>query len=399
MTFTAPPPGFETWEPPPREKPPHGAGQRKPNGKHGPDDAADAGKRLARPLALIDPRRWTKPAPARAWNVADWIPLGEVTAFYGNGGTGKTTLAQQLLTCAATGRSWLGLETKPGRGLGILCEDDEDELHRRQDAINAHLGVRAEDLGDLRLLSRVGEDNVLMDFSNTDIGQLTAFFHDLEATVADFEPTLLVLDTAADLYGGNENIRPQVRRFIGACLGRLARSYKCGVLLLAHPSQAGLRDKSGTSGTTGWNNSVRSRFYLTQAGDEDNPLPDRRVLSQMKSNYGPADGRVELVWRNGVFVPAGSTCGMDDPATWPAIHAMFDEIERAWTRGNPWSPAPQTRESGRYFPSWARQNLSIPEKRTKGLLNEWMMSGCLANDEVDANAKKRGLRVVRRPDQ
>lgn len=367
----------------------------KPIGRARTQDAPAAG----RMLPLRDPCSWTGPAPARQWNVRDWIPRGTVTAKYGDGGVGKSLLAQQLLTSTALGQPWLGLDTLQGRALGIFCEDSDEELHRRQEAINAALGIGMQDLSDLRLLSRLGSDNVLMDFGNAEKGALTDFFNDVDATLRAWRPVLATLDTAADLFGGNENARPEVRRFIGACLGRLARDHDCGLVLLAHPSSSGLANGSGTGGSTAWSNTVRSRLYLTRpGGDDEAPDTNRRTLTRMKANYAAKDGAVEIEWHAGAFrlwQPGMST--MDDPATWQAIGAMFDEIERAWNAGTPWSPAAQTRESGRYFPVWARSHLGLPEKRVRALLIEWMATGCLVNDDLNRKAKTRGLRVVRRP--
>jgi RecA-family ATPase len=64
----------------------------------------------------------------------------------------------------------------------------------------------------------------------------------------------------ADMFSGDENSRPQSRQFIGL-LKRLARKHDCAFLLLAHPSLTGLNTGSGMSGSTGWNNAVRSRLY------------------------------------------------------------------------------------------------------------------------------------------
>ncbi len=361
--------------------------------------ASTSPKRPPQILPLLHPGSWTEPAPPRSWIVPDWVPRKVVTSLYGDGGVGKSLLAQQLLTCTALCLPWLGLDTQGGRALGVFCEDDVDELQRRQQAINAELGVVPSRLADLRLLSRLGDDNILMDFTNTDVGLLTGFFADLDATMAEFKPVLLVLDTAADLFGGNENVRPQVRRFIGTCLGSLARDHDCAVLLLAHPSQSGLRDGSGTGGSTAWNNTVRSRLYLTRPTDEEGAaMSDARVLTRMKANYASADGKIDMVWRNGAFTVAAATQSID-PATWPIIHAMFDEIQRAWDAGNPWSSSPQTRDGGRYFPAWAKSQHSLPEKRTKTLLSDWMMSGCLTIEQVDSDSKLKGLRVIRRPNQ
>lgn len=79
---------------------------------------------------IIDPRSWSgKPLPQREWLVENWIPMNHVTALYGDGGMGKTLIAQQLLTSVATGREWLGLKVKRLRSFGLLCEDHEDDLH------------------------------------------------------------------------------------------------------------------------------------------------------------------------------------------------------------------------------------------------------------------------------
>jgi hypothetical protein len=84
--------------------------------------------------------------PERQWVVQDWMPVGYTTALYGDGGTGKTLLAQQLMTSCATGRPWLGLAAKRCKVFALFCEDDENELHRRQDAINQQYGIDFSDL-------------------------------------------------------------------------------------------------------------------------------------------------------------------------------------------------------------------------------------------------------------
>jgi hypothetical protein len=116
-------------------------------------------------LAPIDPICWQdREIPERRWIVPDWIPHGTVTAIYGDGGVGKTLAAQQLMTACALGRPWLGKETTPCRTMGFLCEDGADELHRRQDAICRQYDVAFGDLENMRLFSRVADDNLLMTF-------------------------------------------------------------------------------------------------------------------------------------------------------------------------------------------------------------------------------------------
>jgi len=87
------------------------------------------------PLQLQD-----RPVPERKWIVPGWIPHGQTTLITGDGGTGKTIAAMGLATACATGQPWFGQIAMNCRALVVLCEDDEDEIHRRQDAINRYLG-------------------------------------------------------------------------------------------------------------------------------------------------------------------------------------------------------------------------------------------------------------------
>ncbi len=351
-------------------------------------------------LDAIDPRAWTIPAPQRQWVVPDWIPRGVVTALYGDGGTGKSLIAQQLLTSTTLGAAWLGLETCQGSALRFFCEDDLDELHRRQDAINAALGVQPAQLGNLRFISRVGENNALIEFSGSDIGSLTPLWYELHEHCQKFQPSLLVLDTAADFYPANENDRGKVRQFIQNALAKLAREHSCAVLLCAHPSQSGMASGGGGGGSTAWSNTVRSRLYFehAKAGDDDQPAPDRRVLTRKKANYAARDGRIDLTWRNGVFVIPEIANSQALDATWEAVSAMLDMLEAAWRAGKPLSGAPQTKDQGRYFPLIASRQLGVPEKCAKALLRDWLANGCIVSEEFDRKRNRTGLRVVRRPD-
>ena len=58
----------------------------------------------------------------------------------------------------------------------------------------------------------------------------------------DMGARLVILDTAADLFGGNENDRGQVRQFMNA-LSRIAMKINGAVVLCAHPSRAGMSDR------------------------------------------------------------------------------------------------------------------------------------------------------------
>jgi hypothetical protein len=348
----------------------------------------------ARP-ALIDPRSWTELPPPRTWIVPDWVPRGVVTGLYGDGAVGKSLAAMQLLTATALARPWFGLEVTPGRALGVFCEDDETELQRRQWAINRSLGADASQLEKLRYLARLGHDNALITFDGSDVGTPTRFATELDELCGEFHPDLLVLDTIADLFPANENDRAKVRQFVQTILGGLARRHDCAVLALGHPSVTGMNSGTGQSGSTAWNNTFRSRFYLARE-DGENPDPDARVLSRKKANYAPRDAEIQLKWHEGVFrVPDAAETRSSD-ISWEQIGVIFDEIARAWAEGRPWSHRPEARKNGRMLQVWAQRQLGVPEKRLSALLSDWIMNRFLSVEEVDRHSKMRGLRVLKR---
>jgi hypothetical protein len=355
-------------------------------------------------FVILRPSEWTEPPPPQEWIVKDWIPRGVVTGLYGDGGIGKTLIAQQLLTCVGGGVPWLGLETIQGRGFGMFCEDSRDELARRQCAINAALGVSPEDMANVvEYVSRIGADNLLMTFDGQDTGTLTVTFEALSEALRRFRPDLVVLDTAADLFGGNENARPQVRQFIQAACGRIALEFNCGVVLCAHPSVAGMQSGMGTGGSTAWNNTMRSRMYLTkpERENDDDPLPDpdARILSRKKANYARAGEEVELIWKNGVLRPPGGQARAAGaaPIPWETIDKVFDEIEAAWVEGKPFSHAAQAKSAARYLPDHMQRRHGVPLKRAAFYVREWISNGCLSIEMRDKHRNLSGLKVLRRP--
>ena len=264
------------------------------------------------PLAFLDPSTLAgKPIPERVWIVPGWLPASAVTLHYAAGGEGKTLLAQQLMTSVATGALWLGLHVRRGRAIGVFCEDDADELHRRQDAINRSYGLDFSDLADMRWTAPVGDDNTLIRFGADGQPVFTDRFEDFKVQAKAFDPDLVVLDVAADLFGGNENVRQQVSTFLKFGLGSLARDLDAAVLLNAHPSRAGISSGDLDGGSTGWNGAARSRWALmTPKGDEGEPVDETvRILTKKKANYSTRGDEIRLQFRDGVLVRDGGLGG------------------------------------------------------------------------------------------
>lgn len=246
-----------------------------------------------------------KPVRERAWHVEGMVPAHTVTLLSGDGGTGKSLIALQLAVATVADRAWLGTAVRAGGCLFLTAEDDMDEVYRRLVAIAAREGVPLESLCGLALSSLAGRDALLAVLeARAHVLTPTALLGELREHIGASRPALIVLDTSADLYGGGESERAQVRQFVGMLRG-IALDFQTTVLLLSHPSLTGMSSGSGLSGSTAWNNSVRSRLYLKH--DEANG--DVRILRTMKSNYGRIGQELRLAWRDGVFAEIGRTAG------------------------------------------------------------------------------------------
>lgn len=269
---------------------------------------------------------------SREWAVQDLVPSGTVTLLGGDGGTGKSLLALQLAFAIATGGRWLGYQTASGPVLFISAEDDQDELHRRTADILRASGKKFLELDRLTMRSLAGEDALLAVLDRgSGVLTPTPLYAEIEARIAADKPALIVLDTLADLFPGNENDRAQARQFIGLLRGWAIR-HSCAVILLAHPSLSGLTSGSGTSGSTGWNNSVRSRLYLERIVQENYEAnPDARVLRTMKANYGRTGGEITMTWRDGVFVRDAQETGLDRMAATGKAERVFLKLLRMFT--------------------------------------------------------------------
>lgn len=241
------------------------------------------------------------PAPERKWIIEDWIPEGfsAPTLVTGDGGTGKSQLIMQLAIAVANGTPWLGMEVLSKQKVAlVMCEDSEEELHRRIENINNKSPLGLMDIKDSEIYfdSRVGKDCVLAREENGVIKD-GPFMKELEKNLTALGPDkkLLCIDTAADIYAGSESNRPLVNQFVKYKLCGLAQRHNATVFLLAHPPKSG----HTYSGSTAWNNSFRNRLFLAWQDAENKN--DWRILTREKSNYAKAGARILMQWTNGIF--------------------------------------------------------------------------------------------------
>jgi RecA-family ATPase len=237
-----------------------------------------------------------KPAPPRVWLCDPWMPGDDVTLTSGDGGVGKSTLALQQHWACATGRQWLGMNVKQCPSLYVSCEDPLRELHHRLEQFHDAELMSVPNLDRLHILDLTGEDALLCILDKGRI-VMTDLFRQIEALIKEIGAGLVTLDASADVFGGDEINRGQVRAFVAQLRGVAIRE-TCAINLIAHASVHAMKTGRGYSGSTAWNNSVRSRLYFTkpvkEGGDkgedgEGKELdPNLRRLELPKANRGPS---------------------------------------------------------------------------------------------------------------
>lgn len=246
--------------------------------------------------------------------IPGWMPDGVVTLFAAHGGTGKSFMSVYIALCLATGRHPFNIQEEIPRVKVVLysAEDNMQVMQSRFARYMRILGITGHDLdGWLLVLDATEADNVLFTGDEKVDGRTTARFNWLADQVQGFGADVLIFDNASDAMDANENDRAKVRQFM-SCLKRLASA----VLLLAHvdamSSMADHDDAKGYSGSTGWHNSARSRWFMSRSRDSEDV-----TLTLPKVNYAKAGGMVTIRWSdmNGVFEVIGLQSGSASAAS------------------------------------------------------------------------------------
>lgn len=257
----------------------------------------------------------TAPTDPIAWTLDGLIPRGVVTLLGAHGGAGKSVLALAWALHAAAGREWNGCFVPVQRVVFASFEDGPEIVRARVRRIMEASELPPSALRQVMLLDATDSEPLMVERSldGRTFADATRTFDELRELAHWAEDGLLVIDNASDAFGGNENNRQQVRTFMRA-LARLARDYRCAVLLLLHiakhEARSGGRGES-YSGSTAWHNSARSRLALVQDGFGVQ-------LRHEKCNVARCAQPIALRWIDaGILVPAIAGCA-----------AERDELER-----------------------------------------------------------------------
>ncbi|MGE3296485.1 MAG: AAA family ATPase [Porticoccaceae bacterium] len=255
---------------------------------------ADSGATWPEPLDLRELAKRDPEPPAMI--IPDWLPCGYATLLAGHGGAGKSGIALQLAVAIATGSDWCGLPVAERRVLYLSCEDRGSIIHWRLRRICDRLGVDMGCLAErLDVLDLVGRDTILFGRDPLGIGVLPPY-HELSRRIEKSGAELVVVDGVTDTFGGGENDRSEAKRYVNALVA-LIREDRGSVLLVAHVNKASASTSAtseGYSGSTGWHNAVRARWYLhRETADEGT---GDLLLALQKSNHGNINQTIRFRW-------------------------------------------------------------------------------------------------------
>ncbi|MGF6309953.1 RecA-family ATPase [Bradyrhizobium sp. i1.8.4] len=381
---TAPPSLRDPEEPPFADGPEAYGLPREPAGE--PPQAA--------PLRLICPPAWRDvPLEDMRWLATNRIPAGDATILSGDGGGGKTTVALQLAVAVERGLGdWLGTTCLSGPVIFFSGEEPEPEMRRRLDRVARKRGLEPSEVAGLHF-HFADPDGCLLGLSRPN-GPIvpTPLFERLCNAALEIRPVLIVVDSIAAVFGGNQNDRVHARSFVGM-FRRLARQADCAVLLLDHPSLSGITSGTGRGGSMDWQNATRARLHLETVSDAEAGVD--RVLEVKKINYGAPGEKVKLRWEDGCFVPEGSTPAPTHAAALNAVDQMYLAcLDRLTMQGREVREHPGRGYAPKAFADMPEANGITP--RAFRAAQERLFSADLIHNVTEGPASKRTKRIARK---
>ena len=200
--------------------------------------------------------------PAPSWLVDDVLPDNSLATIYGRPSEGKTFAALDLALSVATGRRWHGHATKArpvvymaGEGAsGVRTRVEAWEQHHRRQAAAAFFVVKEP----VQLLSA------------TEVGELIQ-----EIQAKEIQPGLLVIDTFARSFAGDENSAQDVGSAVSA-LARIQRALGCTVMVVHHSGKGGGVKRAQERGSSALRGAMDVMIHVVKSGTVVQIMSDKQ---------------------------------------------------------------------------------------------------------------------------
>ena len=174
--------------------------------------------------------------PPPTWLIEPVVPRGGLIGLYGPPGTCKSFLAIDMALCVASGRPWQGHSTEHGPVLYIAAEGSTGITKR----VLAWLKTRVVKSGDANVAWLT--TGVPVNVDSDEMGHLMDRLTDELPT----EPTLVIVDTLARCFDGDENQQQDMGRFI-AGIDWMRHELGSTVIVVHHTRLDGDRERGNTA--------------------------------------------------------------------------------------------------------------------------------------------------------
>lgn len=174
--------------------------------------------------------------PAPEWLIDNIIPRGGVVGLYGPPGEGKSFVALDMASAVAAAQDWQGFATFGGDVVYIAAEGGVG-ITKRVKAILLKRQLAPDDLRISWLTEAVSVNN--------DADDIDRLFDRLDIEV-ERQPVLIVIDTLARCFDGNENEQEDMGRFI-AGVDRMRLQYGATVMIIHHTNKGGTGERGNSA--------------------------------------------------------------------------------------------------------------------------------------------------------
>lgn len=175
------------------------------------------------PVTYLD---MASPAPPIEWIVPGWLARREIAVLASSAGSGKSTTVADLCIAVATGRPWCStMQLAAGQSGSVLYFDEEQggeevlRLFQRLYGCRPHEQLHVASMQGIVLSTEAGVSRI-------------------EAQIKELRPTLVVLDTVAQVFAGMDLSKLEEVSAAFRQLFRLRDTYGCTILLLTHYRKA-----------------------------------------------------------------------------------------------------------------------------------------------------------------
>ena len=226
------------------------------------------------------------------WLIEGYIERDTITQLFGDPGSGKSFVALDMALSIAHGMDWNGQNTQRGT-VFYLAGEGRRGLHRRIEA--------------WRQQNRIHDNNAPFFISRgacaiSHPDEQAALIRDIDDAVkagAHQPPALIVIDTLARHFTGDENSTKDMSAFI-AGLDAIRARYQCCILLVHHTGHA---DKSRARGSIALLGSLDAEYRVEKMGDatitltstrqkdNDNPPPLAWTLTRQDLPWADKNGK------------------------------------------------------------------------------------------------------------